>query len=196
MKHLLKISSGRYADERVESYRLQLWLRGFSYERSTGAWVKPVGYFGAKSNIRYARARGLRYELVDRNVKRSTTYKARWVKENPPVLGGYLCAYCGRFVLARNITVDHIVSAGYASTSLRYVRSGRNINDIGNLCGACRECNSIKEAKGGLWILRGRIFRHRSLRILRLLFRLGIAAALVWLAVYLWQNGGSSVFPG
>ncbi|MBR6848943.1 MAG: HNH endonuclease [Lachnospiraceae bacterium] len=188
MKHLLKISSGKNADERIEPYRLQLWLRGFRYERSTNAWVKPVGNIGASQNIRYAKERGLRYELLDKNVKRNTSYKAKWVRENPPFLGMYLCTYCGRLVFAKNITVDHIVSVGQASTSLRYARSGKNVNDIENLCGACSSCNSIKDAKGGLWVLRGKIYRHRSMRIMRFLFRLCIVAALVYGAIRLWDS--------
>ncbi len=187
MKHLLKISSGKNADERIEPYRLQLWLRGFRYERSTNAWVRLVGNHGAKKNIRYAKDRGLRYELLDKNVKRNTSYKAKWVRENPPFLGMYLCAYCGRIVRAKNITVDHIVSVGRASTSLRYARSGKDVNAIENLCGACSNCNSIKDAKGGLWVLRGKIFRHRFMRLMRFLFRLCLAAALVYFALTLWQ---------
>lgn len=187
MKCLLKISSGKHADERIESYRLQLWMRGFRYERSTNAWVRPVNGLSVRHYIRYARDRGLRYELLDKKVQRNSSYKAKWTKANPPFLGLYLCAYCGRFVKAKNITVDHIVSVGQASTSLHYVRSGSDVNAIENLCGACSDCNSIKEAKGGLWILRGKIFRHRFMRILRLLFRLGLAAALTCVALYLWQ---------
>ncbi|MBR1471757.1 MAG: HNH endonuclease [Lachnospiraceae bacterium] len=190
MKHLLKISSGRYADEDASQYRWQLWLRGFSYERSTEAWVRPVGELGVRRYIRYAKARGLRYELLDKNLQRNTVYKARWVRENPPFLGMYLCTYCGRIVLAKNITVDHIVSVGRAKTSLRYSRSGRDVNDIRNLCGACRDCNTVKEAKGGLWVLRGKIFRHKGMRLLRLAFRLLFLCAVTALAVYLWQYGG------
>lgn len=195
MKHLLKISSGKNADERIEPYRLQLWLRGFRYERSTNAWVKPVGNLGAKRSIRYAKERGLRYELLDKNVKRNTSYKAKWVRENPPFLGMYLCTYCGRLVPAKNITVDHIVSVGQAGTSLRYANSGKNVNAIENLCGACGACNNIKDAKGGLWVLRGKIFRHRFMRILRLLFRLCIVSALVYIAIRLWQTYPDFVLP-
>ena len=189
MRHLLKISSGKNADERIEPYRLQLWLRGFRYERSTNAWVRLVGNMGAKKNIRYAKERGLRYELLAKNLRRNTSYKARWTRENPPFLGLYLCTYCGCIVRAKNITVDHIVSVGQASTSLQYARSGKNVNAIENLCGACSDCNNIKEAKGGLWILRGKIFRHRPMRILRFLFRIAIVSALAWLAIDLCRGG-------
>nr|MCR5127320.1 hypothetical protein [Lachnospiraceae bacterium] len=62
------------------------------------------------------------------------------------------------------------------------------VNDIENLCGACSNCNNIKDAKGGLWVLRGKIYRHRSMRILRFLFRLCVAAALLYIAIRLWHN--------
>ncbi len=171
---------GRY---RTYPHRWYLWGHGFKYDKKKNAWNKTADYDRIKKYIRFAEKNRLRYEFVSNRTQRNKGYKRNWLDENPSWHGLYLCTYCGWPVTEKRITVDHIVPVQYAKTSLKFERSGKDINSLDNLCGACARCNRIKSDKAGLWVVQGKIFRHRMLRIIRFLLRLilaGIAGYLIY----------------
>lgn len=186
MEHTFKISDGR-GRYRTYPHRFYLRLNGFRYDKGSGSWLNTISSEAAKTYIRFAEKHHLHYEFVSVHTKRSSSYKKAWKEANRPWHGLYLCAYCGRIVREKNITVDHIVPVNIAKTSLEFERSGRNINDLSNLCGACSKCNRKKSDKGGLWVLRGRVYRHKIMRILRLIVNLAIMAGLGY-AFYLYAQ--------
>ena len=80
----------------------------------------------------------------------------------------YRCVYCGFKYPASKITVDHLYPVNrYKKDPKVRARAKRygieDINDVKNLVAACADCNERKSDKMGLWILRGKIFRHEWL---------------------------------
>ena len=72
----------------------------------------------------------------------------------------YVCAYCFKLLKKNDVTVDHIISVNKSQKNrmanwLMNRMEISNVNDERNLCCACKECNSRKGSKAGLWLLRG-----------------------------------------
>ncbi len=52
---------------------------------------------------------------------RSTTYRGAYFKEHPGILHHrYFCAYCGRLLPKKKITIDHLIPVQKASNEKRY----------------------------------------------------------------------------
>lgn len=110
---------------------------------------------------------------IDKNFTRSTTYRAEYFRHNPPdIFNLWLCAYCGKPLSKKKVTVDHIISvkAAQASwyTKKKLVRHGKNgVNDWRNLVASCQHCNSKKGAKQGIWLCRAWFGKRYWFRLLR-----------------------------
>lgn len=109
---------------------------------------------------------------------RSINYRQVFFQSNKPILGKYyFCAYCGRLLNKKNVTVDHLYPVSAAKKSFwirtRLKSKGlKTINDKRNLVPACISCNKTKAAHMGLWIIKGRLGRYKGLWLLRHTFRL------------------------
>lgn len=124
---------------------------------------------------RHAEGNGKSNNIVDPDFgKRSQNYRAVFFKNAKPAFGNmYFCAYCGRLVRRKKITVDHIFPVCKVSNNARLQRflkwrGYESVNDKRNLCAACRRCNEKKGVQMGIWIVRGLIGRHRIYWVLRL----------------------------
>lgn len=119
------------------------------------------------NEIKYAKKNKYRYEFIDKRYERDSNYRKRWLAANQSRSGYYLCTYCGFPVHRKKITVDHIIPIQKVKESEHYrkllKRKGCNsVNDVKNLCGACRSCNcNLKRAKAGIWIFAGYSFKHK-----------------------------------
>lgn len=103
----------------------------------------------------------------------------------PQVLGRYyICAYCGKLRTKDNITVDHVYSIGASAESVSYQNKLRrrgieNINDPKNLVAACKKCNAKKRTDGGIWVLRAKLGRYKSIWYLRWFLRMAILVVII-----------------
>lgn len=89
------------------------------------------------------------------------TERSFFDKNRPIFKDYYICAYCGRFLKKKDVTVDHIISIRKAQKSkilqfiLRLVKIN-DINDEKNLTASCETCNKKKGQKLSLsYVLRG-----------------------------------------
>ena len=161
-------------------------LERMGLSNSNGVWsVKDPSNW--RRIRRFCKNHGLTYvEAKDRYV-RSGSYRGVFFTHEKGDRGNgkvYHCAYCGRRLKRKNVTVDHVIPVSAAQKT----RAGRvamafwginNVNDPANMVAACERCNSRKADSGGLWILRGFIGRSvwfwRILRLAVLLLILGAA---------------------
>lgn len=154
--------------ESVQNYRMKLSLLGLREEEEG----KFSGRFFSKRKVErvksFCDSHHLKFLYDNEYGERNTYYRYTFFSNNPPqVLGKYyFCAYCGRLHTRRYMTVDHLYPVGKVSKGIRMQkklkRMGiKSINDEKNLVAACRSCNSAKSAKTGIWILRGRLGRHK-----------------------------------
>lgn len=103
-----------------------------------------------------------KYQSYPNNYLRSRDYRKKFFDENHPIFKNYyICAYCGRFLKKKDVTVDHIISIRKAQKSkvlqfiLRLVRIN-DINDTKNLTASCERCNKKKGQKLSLsYVIRG-----------------------------------------
>jgi 5-methylcytosine-specific restriction endonuclease McrA len=70
-------------------------------------------------------------DIKKERVKARQLRSTQWWKRR---LAKGVCYYCGRFVLPKELTMDHIVPIA---------RGGRSIK--GNVVAACKECNNAKK---------------------------------------------------
>lgn len=155
----------------------------------------------------YCRENHLKFYIDNRYGTRGSSYRARFLRHYDPVLGWfYFCAYCGRPVSKKHVTVDHLYPVAKVSRdpALQRKLKRQGIDDLNsekNLVPACYRCNQKKAAQMGAWIRRGKLGRHAWVWALRWAVRLvilAVAAAAVW---YVCQQGalsgiiGDSAFP-
>lgn len=159
------ISDGR---RRSCRYRKYLQKKGF-VQVNDYKWEKNCDKREAKKIKRFAYRKKLRFEFTDANYARSQTYRKKWLVRNKPWHGFYLCTYCG--MPTKQITVDHIIPVNKVKKEVKYQkmlkRHGCNtVNDMKNLCGACKKCNRKKSDQAGFWCVKGFLFRNKLLRII------------------------------
>ena len=155
---------------------------------------------------RFCERHGLTYVEAKDQYVRSGSYRGVFFTHEKGDRGNgkvYHCAYCGRRLKRKNVTVDHVIPVS-AAQKTRMGRAAmsfwgiRNVNDPANLVAACERCNSRKADSGGLWIVRG--FLGRSIwswRILRLLIAVCIAGAAYYLVMrYLGPERASELITG
>lgn len=92
-----------------------------------------------------------KYQSYPNSYLRSGDYRKKFFDKNRPIFKDYyICAYCGRFLKKKDVTVDHIISIRKAQKSkilqfiLRLVKIN-DINDEKNLTASCETCNKKQE---------------------------------------------------
>lgn len=125
-----------------------------------------VPYADRRKIIWKARLRGIRFRYYEKRWSRSTNYREAFFQNNRPP---YFCRYCNRPLTANTMVIDHIVPVAKAKTSpyARMILSWQGIddvNDVRNLAPSCRQCNSKKSDKMGLWCLEGWLGKYLNFR--------------------------------
>lgn len=144
--------------------------------------------------MRYCWWHGLKFGLEDEFSKRSSDYRQAFFRTHKPAFGNtYFCAYCGRPVSRKKITVDHLypVAKVHASPGLQKklkAMGAESVNDPINLVPACKRCNSRKGTRTGTWIITGRIGSHQKLWFLRWSLRFILAAAVLVIAFHSYEK--------
>ena len=115
-------------------------------------------------------------------------------------IGKYRCAYCGKKKPKDKITIDHIFPVHcmekYPAVRKRAALFGiHGSNDMKNLCTACMRCNQKKEAKMGIWILKGFLGKQpwywplrRILTVILVIFVLYLGRKIYMPVVWNWIN--------
>lgn len=142
--------------------RSELYNKGFRFIRKDEKWHRDTTdpLFVEKYRD-YAKRNGLAFVAYDSTRTRCNSYRDTFFEANEPMIGKYyVCAYCFKLLKKNDVTVDHIISVNKSQKNRManwlMDRMGiSNVNDERNLCCACRECNSRKGSKAGLWLLRG-----------------------------------------
>lgn len=127
----------------------------------------------------------LSYEITNNDYKRGSSYRRTFFNCSKPILNHYFCAYCGKFIPKKDITVDHIFPVHCAEKNIKAQKrlnslGIKNINSEKNLAPACKSCNSIKGAKTGLWIPKGYLGRIQYLWIFRHMFRYSVLNIIIF----------------
>lgn len=176
-------------------------LRRFGLEHGDG--TKYRGLLTERRTERlkeYCRENHLKFYIDNRYGTRGSGYRARFLRNHAPVLGCfYFCAYCGKPLSKKRLTVDHLYPVAKVSRDPRLQKKlhRQGIDDLNsekNLVPACYRCNQAKAANMGAWIRRGKIGRHAWIWVLRWLLRLLVLAALLFAAwnVYLILHTGNA----
>ena len=115
---------------------------------------------GKKSYAALLQKKEYYIEAVPTQYTRSSNYRSLFFAKYPSPTGKYRCAYCGKKKPKDKITIDHIFPVHcmekYPAVRKRAALFGiHGSNDMKNLCTACMRCNQKKEAKMGIWILKG-----------------------------------------
>lgn len=122
----------------------------------------------------------LTYYIDNHFSVRGNKYREVFFRNYKPVIGDlYFCAYCGKLIRKKNITIDHIYPVGRVRKSMSLQRKLKRrgietVNDPRNLTPSCAKCNGHKAAKGGLWVMRGKLGQHQWIWAVRHILRLGI----------------------
>lgn len=138
----------------------------------------------------FAKRYKARFFFDDEFGSRTRDYRTVFFRTyKPAVRGMYFCAYCGRLLTEKKMTVDHLYPVAKVSRSMKMRKKLRreginSLNDARNLVPACMPCNRHKKDRMGLWILRGKIGRSAFLWHIRWCLRY---ALLVMVAMYLWD---------
>lgn len=143
----------------------------------------------------YCRQKHLKFYIDNRYGTRGSSYRARFLRYHDPVLGlFYFCAYCGRPVSKKQVTVDHLYPVAKVSRDPALQRKLRrqgidDLNSEKNLVPACYRCNQKKAAQMGAWIRRGKLGRHAWVWVMRWTIRFLILAAIAAAVWHVYQQG-------
>ena len=171
-------------------YRLGLRRRG------KGVWGGMIPSGRKMEKIRaFCDQKHLHFKIEGAYGTRTANYRQIFFTcKSPAFFGLYFCAYCGRLLSPKHLTVDHLYPIGQASRSLEFQkdlkRKGlRSIDDPANLVAACNRCNRKKSDRTGRWIMKGRLGRHALYWYLRWALRFLLAALLIWVCrrAGLWE---------
>lgn len=139
--------------------------------------INNLSLENAKKVKKYCKRHNIKYNLINSNFERGSSYRRSFFMSNPPSKkGNYFCAYCGRVIPKKDITVDHIIpiySVKYSLFKQRLLTKigVPNINCEKNLAPACKGCNIYKGTRGGIWILFGIIGKQQKLWYFRHIIR-------------------------
>lgn len=126
---------------------------------------------------------------VCRKVKRNKHYREKYMRTVPPVGGKCRCVYCGRWVPANKIEVDHVIPVQRCAESLfvrMFLCASRDVNSIKNLRYACSACNAKKGASLNiLWQYRAVTGTSNVYWALRNVLRTGIRIAIIIFPIYI-----------
>lgn len=173
--------------KRKNKRRVKRKLRRFGlYWTGEDTFVGDIEKSEYKKLARFCNSKRLVFYINNEYGTRGTHYRADFFNHNPPVIKDrYFCAYCGRLIRKRRITVDHLYPIGAVNKNLslqkKLKRRGiENINNIKNLVASCNYCNQKKGTKMGKWIWRGRIGRYPIVWVIRHFIRICIFAGILY----------------
>lgn len=172
---IVEISNGK---GRIYHYRRYFEEKGMKFEkRSYGKsfYTKKINDDEKEEWIKYCNQHKLKVLFVEETYLRNSNYRKEFLATKK--YKWTICAYCGLPIKTEKITVDHIIpidkvkKTKYAKWLLRTLKI-ENVNDIKNLAGACKSCNSKKRTKMGIWVFLGFIGKSNILWVIRWIVRI------------------------
>ena len=156
----------------MTDYKIEMYTRKFNVfddladfnpsfnENKKIITVKNLNKEDIKKVKKYCKKNNIRYNLINTNFERGSSYRRAFFDANKGINNHYFCAYCGRYIPKNDITVDHIISihsVKYSPIKQKIIGlfGIKNINDEKNLTPACFGCNRRKGTTGGLWSVKG-----------------------------------------
>ena len=143
-------------------YRKMLYQEGFRFIRTDGKWHRDTtNEYYVQYYRKFAKNLNLVFISYDDSRVRAKNYREVFFENNSPIIGQYyVCAYCFKLLKKQDVSVDHIISVNKSQKNklanwLMNRMDIKNVNDEKNLCCSCKECNSAKGKKAGLWVIRG-----------------------------------------
>lgn len=194
----IRVFIGKVSRWRLRKYMIVFTREGMAYDYNKRRFSMLISNDNmGKHTIRCIQHKAKRYhlqtEVINSKFIRSSSYRNLFFSSNTPDVGKYyFCIYCGKLLRADRVSVDHIIPVRKAETSraiqiLMDWLHWNGVNDVKNLGASCRQCNSRKKAKMGIWMIRGFIGRSRWFQIVRWIVRFGIIlAGINMIIVYRW----------
>lgn len=140
-----------------------------------------------KKEIKKLQKAGIKYTCYRVEYERANNYRQTFFQRTK---GPYRCRYCNKKLSKDKVFVDHIVPVAKTQKSrtarmMLAMRRCGSVNDIRNLAPSCKDCNSKKSDKMGLWIIRGWFGKYKAywilLRILQFITVCLVLLGLFWL---------------
>ena len=120
-KFQIKVTDGKYIAAR--NHRLRLATFGLkNIKGKSGVYRGQVSSEAQVERVKsFFEKKGLTFSIDNKLSRRSSDYRKQFFKQNKPALIyiWYFCAYCGRPVRKKYVTVDHLVPVAIAKNSLR-----------------------------------------------------------------------------
>lgn len=135
----------------------------------------------------YCKRKGLIFHTNNEYGERSSDYRRTFFQNNKPIVQNcYFCAYCGKLLSKKKVTVDHLFPVSKVSRDIRLqkkmARMGiYGLNEKKNLVAACMKCNRRKGTHMGKWIIKGRIGRHAWVWMIRWGIRATLLFWVIWI---------------
>lgn len=160
-------------------FRYHFRLRRFGLRRSEDKRYRGTLSERKMERLReYCRQKHIKFYIDNEYGTRDAGYRARFFRNHAPVFGlFYFCAYCGRPLSKKRVTVDHLYPVAKVSRDpelqKKLKRQGiRELNSEKNLVAACYRCNQAKAAQMGAWIRKGKLGRHAWIWVVRWMLRI------------------------
>ena len=139
-----------------------------------------------KKIIRKLRFHNTKYRTYDSNYTRSSDYRKKFMSVYSPP---YKCAYCGKYLTAEKMQVDHVIPVDKAKSSKRarniLKRKGiTNVNDIKNLVPSCSKCNENKGTQMGWWVVKGYFWNKVPIYAIEKIIKVLLCIFIIWILYY------------
>lgn len=140
-----------------------------------------------KRTIKKIQKAGIKYECYRVEYERANNYRQTFFARTQ---APFRCRYCNKKLQKNKVVVDHIIPVAKAQkkTSARMmlaVKRCGSVNDIRNLAPACRDCNSKKSDKMGLWVVRGWLGKYKLYWIILRIIQIVCILLMICGGVYL-----------
>lgn len=175
----------KVCDGREKAYDHRGKLKYFDLKYKDHMWTGNVSNHNYKKILKYCNMHGLKFEINNSFGKRGTNYRTTFFKYNTPPIGNfYFCAYCGRLISEKKITIDHIYPVYRVNKSQRLQKKlkrtgATSVNDWQNLVAACMSCNLRKGTQTGLWILKAKLGKHAGFWTFRWMLRVTLSCVIM-----------------
>lgn len=133
----------------------------------------------------------LKYYAYDSMYKRSSGYRAAYLRKHPSVNGKYRCVYCGKLLPKEMITIDHVIPVDAARHSKKFRKLlPHGVNDDSNLVPSCLECNRKKgQSTAKKWWRKAKHGSRESYWTIRLIMHVIFLFVLAGLTMLFLLNG-------
>lgn len=153
-------------------FRKELWKMGFTFTMAGTKYVpryyKEIQTEQEKNEVElFCAINKLKVEFHDQQFSRASNYRNIFFDCHPGYSNKnlYQCAYCGKFMTAEKVSVDHLFPIAKARSNkfnqfMLKKLDIENINQKENLVASCKRCNQKKGSKTGIWVVRGWLGRY------------------------------------